>query len=450
MRARMHPPALERKDAARVRRRFMRAQPDVQLAPLILRAVDPKYDYVSTVDAATGSYSLFVRVPRKDSNPPVCGVDFDADVRRYNEEHVEPDCAGALSAQMSIARIVAELEHAEEYCVFFSMVENGERLRKRIRFCWLDGRRERFLMSCVDITELVSAQLQRAEQEVISASYLDNLPVACCVLKIIFDDQDRPVDSVYVYSNREHARLNGFEHGKVVGQRQRARYLSTQDPSFELIFDTALTGDEHEFECFYETLDKHLLVRTFQPERGYCGCVISDITERHLMVADLKRQATIDALTGVLNAGAGRRAVEQRIARLDGSTTGFLIILDLDYFKRVNDVFGHHAGDRLLKLFARVLASVFRSSDTIFRLGGDEFAVYMESTHDPHALAKTVMERLYRELDAEAIEGVPMQASAGIYASSTETSFDAFYSQADDALYRSKGRGRHTWTLEVG
>lgn len=102
---------------------------------------------------------------------------------------------------------------------------------------------------------------------------------------------------------------------------------------------------------------------------------------RNIMkVADLRRQAGTDDLTGLPNRRAfcERAAIELEALANEGSHA--VLLLDLDRFKQVNDSLGHHAGDELLVLLARRLAAAIRACDTLARLGGDEFAVLLPGT----------------------------------------------------------------------
>ncbi|MEE0476037.1 MAG: diguanylate cyclase [Collinsella stercoris] len=543
----------------------------------IVVAVNPKYDYVAKVDVASGTYSIFVR--DEDGEIPPLNEDYETCIREFNGKCVVPEEAERLTRAMHLDRVLAALERDDDYCLCCTMVENGERHRKRIRYCWLDATHEKLLISRVDITDIVTAQRLRAEEEGLNASYLDNLSIACCVLRVAYDEADRPIDAFYTYSNRAHEHLNGVEPGAMIGRRPRDLFMVGEEDSFSTaVLDTAATGRGHLLECYSPSLQKHLLVSTFQPDPGCCGCVVIDMTERRRLERDLarsrqkldfilgqtmdvvfqydlfsgkvdmftegsrvdgfpesfrsasdlvalgvidesqvdsaeaivdpvragemkstgeiqmslppgapprwyrvafyahlddmdgqrcilgyltdiedfvrrrtllEREAKLDPLTGVLNARAGREAASRRISQLKGSRTALLAIFDLDEFKGVNDVHGHQVGDRVLQEFSQVLVTVFRAEDTVYRLGGDEFAVYIETRSDPRRVAQEVMARFYSVLLEHNVDGIPLQASVGIFASGRDLGFDEFYDRADTCLYRSKTSGRGRWTLDV-
>jgi diguanylate cyclase (GGDEF)-like protein len=161
---------------------------------------------------------------------------------------------------------------------------------------------------------------------------------------------------------------------------------------------------------------------------------------------ELQREASQDSLTGLKN----RRRFEEdlRVAMARGRrerTTGALLMLDLDHFKRVNDTNGHPAGDHLIEEVAGVLRRRTRESDVLARLGGDEFAVVL-----PHCSA--VEARVVAEAIAEAIrahrpehDGVePITASVGVamFGDDPRMSVESLVSEADTAMYAAKDSGR--------
>jgi diguanylate cyclase (GGDEF)-like protein len=160
---------------------------------------------------------------------------------------------------------------------------------------------------------------------------------------------------------------------------------------------------------------------------------------------ELEREASQDSLTGLKN----RRHFEEELAaamarsRRHGST-GALLMLDIDEFKRVNDSRGHPAGDRLIKGIAEVLRRRTRASDALARLGGDEFAVVLprctreEARQAAEAIAREVRDRCSEEA------AVPVTVSIGVamFGDDPRTSVATVVSEADTAMYAAKDEGR--------
>lgn len=155
--------------------------------------------------------------------------------------------------------------------------------------------------------------------------------------------------------------------------------------------------------------------------------------------AILQHQAEHDALTGLLN----RQALVQLKQYLGTIKKPLaLILVDLDYFKNVNDDYGHAVGDQVLKKLAGLLVEYFRSNDYPIRLGGDEFAVFMldvtEAEKDIIAQKADLLNQTLLHPD----DGLPkISASIGV-AFSKEGYQSELYEHADSALYRTKENGR--------
>ena len=162
----------------------------------------------------------------------------------------------------------------------------------------------------------------------------------------------------------------------------------------------------------------------------------------------LEELALTDALTGLPN----RRAIETWSSRqLSGAARhGFpfwVALVDLDHFKKINDNYGHEAGDIVLKRFAEILRSHTRLSDISGRIGGEEFLFVV--THADSDGVTLVVDRIRQELAAErfVFDGANVQvtASFGIagFSGQDAPAFEDLLSTADDALYRAKDRGRN-------
>lgn len=189
------------------------------------------------------------------------------------------------------------------------------------------------------------------------------------------------------------------------------------------------------------------LARNFQ---DMARQVAAHTTELESQVAQrtqvLERLAYADFLTGLLN----RRGIidrlemeRNRLARQHAKLG--VIILDLDYFKRINDSHGHDAGDRALVHVANVIRGVMRSYDVCARWGGEEFLVIVPGMTDRDLLLKAA-EKLRSEIKARPFdagnEEIVLTASVGCYLADPAESADTMLKAADDALYRAKTEGR--------
>lgn len=172
-----------------------------------------------------------------------------------------------------------------------------------------------------------------------------------------------------------------------------------------------------------------------------------DVTELHRMTAELQRMSNTDALTGIAN----RRALMDALGKeFDGARrlgrSFSVLIMDLDHFKRINDHYGHAAGDAVLKEFVRIVMSEIRVSDHFARLGGEEFVILLRETG--LGPAQQLAERLCRAVASNEFGSPEAQfhvtVSIGIatmrdHDSSTERLLD----RADRCLYAAKSEGRN-------
>ena len=182
--------------------------------------------------------------------------------------------------------------------------------------------------------------------------------------------------------------------------------------------------------------------------QGYRG-VARDVTARKLAEVEAKRLATTDELTGLMNRREFMGMAEHELnrARRYGQPMS-LFMIDLDYFKQINDRFGHAAGDAVLCDFAQYVGAALREPDVFARLGGEEFAILLPQTQAEGAnfVARRILQVLAeRELLIEG-HAITYSASIGYVSRSscqlTDASLDDLLRLADRALYRAKALGR--------
>jgi diguanylate cyclase (GGDEF)-like protein len=164
----------------------------------------------------------------------------------------------------------------------------------------------------------------------------------------------------------------------------------------------------------------------------------------------LEQSAITDVLTGLYN----RRYLQEIFPKLLASAERedlrlFAILLDLDYFKKINDTFGHIAGDECLIAFAEQLQQVSRASDHLFRLGGEEFLVLCvhNSISDAVSFAEKIRIKIEKSPVVFETHLIKMTVSGGISSlileGTSEGILEDMLSQADTALYNAKHAGRN-------
>lgn len=214
----------------------------------------------------------------------------------------------------------------------------------------------------------------------------------------------------------------------------------TQD--IPIIFLTAETDRESEIKGLkMGAMD--FIRKPFEPE------IMCSRIDKILQMTEQKREliniAHKDGLTDLIN----RRYLEGMLDKTDSAMEkGFFILLDLDNFKRVNDIFGHAVGDDVLIRFSKVLQEEVESKDSVCRVGGDEFIVFISGEEDKDKI-KSIARRMIAGIEFEVNDllsdacDFKLSVSAGIAQKPEDGStFSELYSAADKALYYVKQNGK--------
>ncbi|HHP7236625.1 MAG TPA: HDOD domain-containing protein [Desulfobacterales bacterium] len=181
---------------------------------------------------------------------------------------------------------------------------------------------------------------------------------------------------------------------------------------------------------------------------------ISQMHEQRRVIEDLNLQANHDGMTGLVNYQCFQKLLDEelyRAVRYRGQMS--LVMLDLDYFKKINDTYGHLAGDAVLRAVGDFLRRSVRKSDVVARYGGEEFALLLPET--PQEGAFQLVERLREQLATMPIyfdsQALSVTMSAGIAGFPGEVAVSGLdmIARADSALYRAKKQGRNCTCLHV-
>lgn len=212
-------------------------------------------------------------------------------------------------------------------------------------------------------------------------------------------------------------------------------------------FKGAINADEvGAMQLAYEKLRRKLLqVDVFQ---AIVNRQKNEIEYRKSQQAHFKTLAFTDALTGAVNRHQFNKVLADEITRADYEQLPLsIMLLDIDYFKQVNDNFGHAVGDEVLKIFYRACKMAARTSDVVARIGGEEFVIILPKTHEENAYQ--FAERLRAKIEALEVKidehAINLTVSIGVsqWKKDSFSSAEEFVANADKLLYEAKDYGRN-------
>ncbi len=260
--------------------------------------------------------------------------------------------------------------------------------------------------------------------------------------------------------NRAFSVITGYRENEVAGRDLAILHADEEEEAFyQELWQNLSTRGAWRGECLQQRRDGELYpawlsLSAVPDENGqvlhYIG-VFTDISERKAAEALIEHQANYDALTDLPNRKLFMRHLEPALERAgQNNRLVALMFLDLDCFKRVNDRYGHWAGDRLLNQVAGRLRHCVRDTDTVARLGGDEFTVILpevEQYSEVEQVAARIVEKLAAPFTLEGRETreqweVKVQCSLGIACFPYDAeNVENLLKRADAAMYQVKQAG---------
>ncbi len=176
--------------------------------------------------------------------------------------------------------------------------------------------------------------------------------------------------------------------------------------------------------------------------------VISELTQ---LVQTLEKKSTIDSLTKVYNRGSLNTYLADLCSNATTSYDTYMLILDIDNFKKINDSFGHIAGDKILIYISNVLKKTLRDGDKIFRFGGEEFVIILNRLGEKCSvdIGNRILKLIRNNNLIYMGKNISVTASIGVTKFKLSDTTDSFIARADNALYKSKNNGKDQLTLEL-
>ena len=211
-----------------------------------------------------------------------------------------------------------------------------------------------------------------------------------------------------------------------------------------IVMLSARTAPQHQTEGLESGADIYVCKPIERDQRAIFLAQIGTLLKKSQRHAQAVVSSMKDPLTELPRREAFSLLFKQQVVACSRNSTPLGIsILDIDFFKKVNDIYGHIAGDSVLKQFARIVKENIRASDEAFRFGGEEFVVLLPNANAANSLF--VLNRIRDKIkEATFVNGLKVSFSAGIFEinNGSEANMEEYLELADKALYEAKNTGR--------
>lgn len=372
----------------------------------------------------------------------------------------------------------------------FSVLDSGlplysvHRAQKSLRI----GLWERLVMPCVseDGDRMVVVFTKPLEdRENLLAAVLDASPSGITALRAIRDDQGVMVDAIVTTANRRAAQItcvplerllnvplleampqligsDTWERCLAVVENREADFCETEwhiedrDIWYQIAIMPLDDGCAVNFTNISKLKQANMALQSravtlsieIGRERASARALFAELTMREQRETELRQLAEIDAMTSLLNRRSFKEKAQAALIQAHAAGEPLSIVMvDLDHFKSVNDIYGHAAGDIVIRATAeRLLGSVRRETDLVGRLGGEEFVLCLPRA-DANAtvrIAETLRQAMARnEIICEKLAKITVTASFGVATLLPDDDLGALLARADEALYAAKEGGRN-------
>ncbi|MFQ3235943.1 MAG: diguanylate cyclase (GGDEF)-like protein [Paraglaciecola sp.] len=276
-------------------------------------------------------------------------------------------------------------------------------------------------------------------------------------------NQDRKI----IFCNDYISTLSGLDNDKFVNACLSGCFTKASNIFIDSYIYPLLLKESVVKECQITWCDKNgqvipvvVNIRLGQQDTSFWSiyeCTNRDKLQSELITAKKKLEeqskklyllATIDPLTGLLNRREMMAQVTKITSQVARNSSNFaLLSIDVDFFKQVNDTYGHLAGDKVLKHLANILVEDRRAHDIVARVGGEEFILLLPDMNKENAFI--FAEKLRKKIEKQSIDNINITVSIGLVIShkKVKVDFDFLLHLSDNALYNSKKEGRNRTTV---
>lgn len=286
-----------------------------------------------------------------------------------------------------------------------------------------------------DVTERKEAQQALFESEKKFKSLVMSMDQGLALHEIILDGEGKPIDYIFIDINDSYTRLLGVTRDMCIGRRIKEVMPLVEQYWIDIFGKVALTGEPSYYENYLETTGRYYSTYAYSPNDNQFAVLVTDIDDRIKRENEINYLNFHDQLTGLYN----RRFYEEELKRLDTERNLPLTIAmgDLNGLKLINDSFGHHVGDELLKKVAEAIKKGCREDDIVARVGGDEFVVILPNT-DPIE-AERVIARINKFASNMNVNAIGLSISFGYETKVNKNqNVEEIFKGAEDHMYRHK------------
>ncbi len=406
---------------------------------IIANAVEKSYDYIVHLDLLKNTFVMYRGNPDDDAvMPPENGDNYDEEIIRYNRGYIADYDLDRTNINFMRQNIMQELDEKDSFEFFCDCIEAGKTRTKVIRMTYLDRESGIVLIMGTDITK------DRDERRHALSIALSRTTIHefCYYIKENRCELPQRTMRKYnfkkVYTDLPYSIMKDF-------------VFEEDWEKFETSYNDIITHQKKTSKCIFrnKTGDiwlKHTLsvVPADGKESNIAVGIIEDITEQKKM----EYRAQRDQLTGLYNKVSALSAI-QHILRRYKESAHVMFVLDIDNFKKVNDIYGHSTGDEVLVKISNVLKTFFRSDDIIARFGGDEFIVFIQNVNDKRVIlskAEMIIESIREDVGSDYKEA-QVTTSIGIAYSEGGMNVGNIFECADSALYEAKQKGKNRYCV---
>ncbi|MFW5426965.1 MAG: GGDEF domain-containing protein [Methylophagaceae bacterium] len=403
-----------------------------QLIPQVLSLLDGCMGVSGSSKSSSGfGFNLFNRGKSSSEDEPLAEAEATTDI---DDMSIDDDVSG-MPNHLVLMKLLERL----------SLPTDLSKMATKIRHDIEDGVADEQLPSVINnIAEIVSSLGSQAVTE--KLEYQEFLEALTDKLQSL-DEHIRETSSSELEAFKERHAISQAMEDEVQGIRghvEKADNLdqlkSTVSERLDLLnqhFESSQESDRTRFEKSQKQI-RELNKRLKSMEDESVLLRESAVQSREL--------ALKDALTGIWNRQALDEDIEKEFIRWQRYQKPLsLVMWDIDFFKRVNDTYGHAAGDKVLKTIARLFKQETRDADFIARFGGEEFVGIFPETRleDALSLANKIREKIQNSKFHYEHKPVPITASAGLASFKPNDTIEDVFKRADAALYRAKEGGRN-------